>query len=97
MDRDEIIATLRAMEPDLKAQGIEHLALFGSVARGDAGPDSDVDLLATVGREAVSLLDIIRIGRELGETLGRKVDLYSGEVTNLFRKAMIEREMAAIF
>ncbi len=97
MDRDEIIATLRAMEPELKAQGIEHLALFGSLARGEAGPDSDIDLLATVSGSEVSLLDIIRLGRELSERLDRKVDLYSGRISNPLRRAMVERDLAPVF
>ncbi len=45
MDRESIIATLRAHEPELKAAGLLHLRLFGSVARGDNTPDSDVDIL----------------------------------------------------
>lgn len=97
MDRDEIIARLKAMEPELRAQGIEHLALFGSYARGEAGPGSDVDLLATVSGCEVSLLDIVRLGRELSERLHLKVDLYSGRISNPARRAMIERELAPIF
>ena len=45
MDRESILATLRAHEPELKAAGLLHLRLFGSVARGDNTPGSDVDLL----------------------------------------------------
>ena len=44
MTRDEVIATLRAHELELKGAGIRILAVFGSVARGEAG--HDVDLLA---------------------------------------------------
>lgn len=43
---DELIAALRAHEAELRAAGIRHLSLFGSVARGDAGAGSDVDLVA---------------------------------------------------
>ncbi|MBA2398211.1 MAG: nucleotidyltransferase family protein [Bradyrhizobium sp.] len=45
MKRDEIIAKLREREADLRAQGVAHAALFGSVARGDDRPDSDIDIL----------------------------------------------------
>jgi uncharacterized protein len=44
MDREQVIATLRAHEPELKASGIVRLSLFGSVARGERG--HDVDLIA---------------------------------------------------
>ncbi|MCI0364048.1 MAG: nucleotidyltransferase domain-containing protein [Phycisphaerales bacterium] len=46
MNKDEVIKRLRAHEPELKAAGIVRLAVFGSVARGDNSPESDVDLLA---------------------------------------------------
>jgi predicted nucleotidyltransferase len=45
MDKDRILATMRQHEAELKAAGIVHLHLFGSVARGEATPLSDVDLL----------------------------------------------------
>lgn len=45
MDADAILATLRAHRADLAAMGIRHAGLFGSVARGEAGPESDIDIL----------------------------------------------------
>jgi predicted nucleotidyltransferase len=42
---DDIIATLRANADALRARGITHAALFGSRARGDNTPDSDIDIL----------------------------------------------------
>jgi uncharacterized protein len=45
MTRDEIIARLKAHETEIKAEGVVYLALFGSRARGDARPDSDLDVL----------------------------------------------------
>lgn len=45
MHADEVLAILRAHLPELKGLGVRSLALFGSVARGEAKPDSDVDLL----------------------------------------------------
>jgi predicted nucleotidyltransferase len=45
MHKDGILAQLRAHEAELKAAGIARLAIFGSVARGDATDSSDVDVL----------------------------------------------------
>ena len=45
---EHVIATLRAHEAELRRAGIRHLSLFGSVARGDAGASSDVDLAAGI-------------------------------------------------
>jgi uncharacterized protein len=44
MRRDEVIARLKAAEPEIRARGAVALYLFGSVARDEAGPKSDVDL-----------------------------------------------------
>ncbi len=51
---DDIIATLRANEESLRAHGITHAALFGSRARGDHRPDSDIDILIDTSPEAIS-------------------------------------------
>lgn len=76
MTREEVLATLRAHEPQLRAAGIVRLSLFGSMARGEAGPESDVDLLAGYeeGRR-ISLLDIAGFEQDLVDLLGREVDL----------------------
>ncbi|MBS1557977.1 MAG: nucleotidyltransferase family protein [Bacteroidetes bacterium] len=48
--------------------------IFGSYARGENGPDSDLDLLVKLGK-SINLLDLIGIEQELSEALGVKVDL----------------------
>jgi predicted nucleotidyltransferase len=45
MNRQDAIEVLRQHESDLRARGIQHAALFGSVARGEANPTSDLDIL----------------------------------------------------
>ena len=45
MKSDEIIAKLRAHEQELRAAGVTSLALFGSTARGEQRPDSDIDVV----------------------------------------------------
>ena len=42
IDRDQVIATLRAHERELRQRGVRHAALFGSVARKQARPASDI-------------------------------------------------------
>ena len=45
MRRDDIIAKLKAAEPSLRARGVRRAAVFGSIARGDDRPGSDIDIL----------------------------------------------------
>jgi predicted nucleotidyltransferase len=64
------------MDTLLRQAGITRLSLFGSVARNEAGPDSDIDLAAEFDPAAkISLLDLVRLERELGELLGREVQI----------------------
>ena len=78
MDRERILATLREHEPELKAAGLLHLRLFGSVARGDNTPASDVDLLADYDEaKNLSLIGVVRLEHQLEAILGAEVHLTS--------------------
>jgi predicted nucleotidyltransferase len=80
MDRHDILQILRDHERELKADGIVHLRVFGSVARGDASPHSDVDLLADFdASRRITLVTLGRLQGRLSELLGVKVDLSSSE------------------
>ncbi len=48
--REKVIACLEGLRRDLEARGVSHIHLFGSVARGEANPDSDIDLLVDLDR-----------------------------------------------
>ena len=45
MTRDKVLQQLKDAEPSLRARGVAHAALFGSLARGEEGPDSDIDIV----------------------------------------------------
>ena len=57
--------------------GLAELAVFGSVARGDAGPGSDVDLLFALAPDARLGFAMFDLEDELTEIFGRPVDLLS--------------------
>jgi predicted nucleotidyltransferase len=76
MDKGYVIKVLREHEPELKAAGIVHLRLFGSVARGQGSAQSDVDLMADLDRsKRLSLVGMARLENRLSDLLGVKVDL----------------------
>lgn len=76
MDKSTVLAKLREHEPELKAAGIVRLSMFGSVARGDASSESDVDLMAEFDpARQFSLLDMVGLENRLADILGVRVDL----------------------
>ena len=73
---EQVLKRLRQGRSALERAGIRHVAIFGSVARGEDLPDSDIDLLVTIAPDApVGLLELVRMSRHLETLLGRKVDL----------------------
>lgn len=72
--REEILKALHDSRPLLDAFGVARLSLFGSFARDEGREDSDVDLLVEFDRP-VGLFEFVRLQRELGERLGRPVEL----------------------
>lgn len=73
MTRDELLAKLRELKPWLEEQGIVNVRLFGSYARDEAGPDSDVDLLVDLSKPLG--LRFYSIAEDLQDLIGLSVDL----------------------
>lgn len=93
-----VLATLRAHEAELRQAGIRRLALFGSVARGDAGSDSDVDLVAEFDpASSMDLIQLVGLERRIGETLGRTVEILAEPVENRRLRANVERDRLIAF
>ena len=76
MNLDQVSQRRSDIERLARLHGAYNLRIFGSVARGEAGPDSDLDVLVRfeTGR---SLLDLVGIQQDLEELLGCKVDVVS--------------------
>ena len=72
----DVLAVLRKHEPDLRRRGVRHAAVFGSVARGEQGSASDVDVLVDLDPGArIGVFQYARLTLDLGELIGAEVDL----------------------
>jgi hypothetical protein len=79
-DKEKILVILREHAPELKEAGLKHLGVFGSVARGQADNQSDVDLIADFDRsKRITLVTLGSLESRLGALLGMKVELSSAE------------------
>ncbi len=86
MERERILKKLSENRQLLKTYGIKDIRLFGSVARGEAGAGSDVDLLVEFESSAhIGMFEFSRLRRELSHLLGCEVDLAT---PNALHKAM---------
>ncbi len=75
-ERDRVLRTLREHEAEIRARGVTRLRLFGSMARGEAGPASDLDLLAGIDRRATfSSIELVDLQRFLPDLVGRAVEV----------------------
>lgn len=73
---DFVVRTLRAHADEFRARGVVHMAVFGSVARGEAREDSDVDLVVDMNPAVTySLFDLMDFQERAAELLGSEVDL----------------------
>jgi predicted nucleotidyltransferase len=90
-DAQNVLSRLRGLLPGLRQEFPLHgMALFGSTARGDARPDSDVDILVDV--DGSIGLEFITLADRLENALGRKVDLVSRRALKPALKELIEQE-----
>ncbi len=98
MSRDDIIAMLRRHEAELHKLGVVHLSLFGSVARGESGPNSDIDIAASFDPAArLSVFDIAGIEARLSEILERPVDLLQEPPRKPYLRRELERDRIRAF
>ena len=92
----EALDMLRAQILRIAARnGISKVRVFGSVARGEAGPESDLDLLVDV-EDGRSLFSLIAAKQEIEELIGRKVDIVTEDSLRGPRRESILRDATAL-
>lgn len=84
-----VVGKLRDLAPALKARGVTRLSLFGSRARGDARPDSDLDvLIETTSREQAPRFDYFEVVHLIEDNIGLRAQI---SIRDLLKPRMAER------
>jgi predicted nucleotidyltransferase len=98
MNSEDVIAILRRHESALRARGIRHAAVFGSIARGDNRPDSDVDILVEFepGAEG-SIYDYMRLKDYVAGLFERPVDVIDRDALKPHLRAPSARDAVYAF
>src|SRR5215204_3557910 len=80
MNTEKALETLRRSESALRARGVRRAALFGSVARGENRPESDIDIMIEVDPEAhITVFDYVGIKEYIASLFDAPVDVVSRE------------------
>lgn len=89
---------LRAHEGELHRLGVAHAAVFGSVARGDDGADSDIDVLVDLDRERpLGIFDCARVKLYVNEILGGVGDVVNRRTLKPLLRDSILRDAVNVF
>lgn len=98
MNREHIIATLKENEAALRARGIAHAALFGSRARGDNRPDSDIDILIESDPDAVQdIYSYVALKSYVTKLFGEPVDVIDRNYLKVFVRESAEADAVYAF
>ncbi len=98
MTREDLILRIKALEPLIRAEGVEHLAIFGSRARGDAHSGSDLDVLIDVRQDArFSLYNLSGVGLAVEQATGLQTQIVMARSAPEDFKKRIADDLARVF
>jgi len=97
-NRKQIIATLRAHQAELCRRGVRHAAVFGSIARGDAKPASDIDIMIELDPTApIGVFEYVGITQYLSDLFPAPVDVANRSNLKPLVRSSAERDAVYAF
>jgi predicted nucleotidyltransferase len=97
-ERERVVTALRHQAPTLRGLGITSLSLFGSIARGDTDPNSDIDLLVELDPQShFSLFELVDLQDDLRALLGRPAHIAFASKLRPWLRAEILQEAIPIY
>jgi predicted nucleotidyltransferase len=98
MVREDVIATLRSHEPELRHRGVRHAALFGSMARGEATPASDIDIMIELEPDShIGVYGYVAIMHYLADLFPMPVDVANQSTLKPHVRPSAERDAVYAF
>ena len=98
MKREEIVSVLAVIKPELQADGVAHLDVFGSQARGDASDGSDLDVLIEVTpSRKFSILDLVGVEHRVQAATGIQANAFMRRSLDEEFPRSISRDLIEVF
>ena len=91
-----ILEIQNKISPVLKEYGVKRASVFGSVARGEDSPKSDIDIMISLGKP-MGMFAYMGLIREIETRLERKVDLVTENSINKFVRPFIQPDLKTIY
>jgi predicted nucleotidyltransferase len=98
MYRDDILRTLKIHETELRQMGVDHIALFGSWARQEERPESDIDILIDLNtKKPLDLFAYAGLKNHITSLFDRSVDVVDRAALKKRLKGVVEKEAVYVF
>ena len=95
---DDVLNTLRTDQGELRHRGVKHAAVCGSLVRGDAHPDSDIDVLLDLDpAHPMGLFDYAGLRLYVDDLLGNRADVANRRALKPLLRETIRREAVDAF